>query len=162
MAVAIVGILGAIAMQAYSRYLERADITQVLVDIGSIERAIQIFQIENAGLLPPDLSWVGGAANDPWGNPYQYLPIAASVNVADSGNGNNGNGKGKGNGGGNGGNNGVGKLRKDKNLVPINSDYDLYSMGKDGASVGPLTAQPSRDDIIRANNGDYIGLAADY
>ena len=30
-----------------------------------------------------------------------------------------------------------GKFRKDKNIVPINSDYDLYSMGPDGASGGP-------------------------
>ncbi|MCP5251868.1 MAG: hypothetical protein H6939_09135 [Burkholderiales bacterium] len=46
--------------------------------------------------------------------------------------------------------------------MPINSDYDLYSMGKDGASVSPLTAKASRDDIIRANNGRFIGRAADY
>jgi general secretion pathway protein G len=44
----------------------------------------------------------------------------------------------------------------------LNSDYDLYSMGEDGESVPPLTAKQSRDDIIRANNGGFIGLAADY
>jgi len=35
-------------------------------------------------------------------------------------------------------------------------------MGKDGASVPPLTAKASRDDIIRANDGRFIGLASDY
>jgi general secretion pathway protein G len=35
-------------------------------------------------------------------------------------------------------------------------------MGKDGKSQSPLTAKASRDDIIRANNGQYVGLAADY
>jgi general secretion pathway protein G len=50
-------------------------------------------------------------------------------------------------------------MRKDRFLVPINSDFDLYSMGKDGESVPPLTAQKSRDDIIRANDGAYIGPA---
>ena len=35
-------------------------------------------------------------------------------------------------------------------------------MGKDGASIGPLTAKASLDDIVRANNGQFIGLAADY
>jgi len=46
--------------------------------------------------------------------------------------------------------------------VPINSDYDLYSKGPDGLSLKPLTAAPSRDDIVRANNGSFIGIAADY
>lgn len=35
----------------------------------------------------------------------------------------------------------IGGARKDRFLVPINSDFDLYSMGKDGQSVGPLTAR---------------------
>ena len=34
--------------------------------------------------------------------------------------------------------------------------------GYDGASVAPFTAKVSRDDIVRANNGGYIGPAADY
>lgn len=54
------------------------------------------------------------------------------------------------------------KPRKDKNLHPINSDYDLYSVGHDGESVEPLTAKKSHDDIIRANNGDFIGYAENY
>lgn len=49
--------------------------------------------------------------------------------------------------------------RKDRFLHPINSDYDLYSRGKDGESVEPLTAQKSHDDVIRANDGAFIGLA---
>jgi general secretion pathway protein G len=73
---------------------------------------------------------------DPYGNPYQYLNIQTS--------------KGK------------RKCRKDKFVVPINTDYDLYSMGKDGQSQSPLTAKDSRDDIIRANDGAYIGPAYGY
>ncbi len=53
-------------------------------------------------------------------------------------------------------------MRKDKFLVPINTDFDLYSMGEDGKSVPPLTAKASRDDIIRANDGGYIGPASGY
>jgi len=47
-------------------------------------------------------------------------------------------------------------------MVPINSDFDLYSMGKDGRSVAPLTAKDSRDDIVRANDGGYVGLASEF
>lgn len=52
--------------------------------------------------------------------------------------------------------------RKDHNLVPINTDYDLYSMGPDGQSVAPLTAKASRDDIIRGADGAFIGRASDF
>ena len=73
---------------------------------------------------------------DPWGRPYAYLNIAAAG--------------------------GIGDVRKDKNLNPLNTDFDLYSLGEDGASASPLTAKNSRDDIVRANNGAYIGLGEDY
>jgi general secretion pathway protein G len=46
--------------------------------------------------------------------------------------------------------------------VPINSDYDLFSVGLDGSSLAALTAIVSKDDIIRANDGGFIGLAANY
>jgi general secretion pathway protein G len=55
-----------------------------------------------------------------------------------------------------------GHARKDHSLVPINTDFDLYSMGPDGRSAPPLTAQHSRDDIVRANNGTFIGIASEY
>ncbi len=46
--------------------------------------------------------------------------------------------------------------------MPINSTYDLYSMGKDGKTVVALTAKASRDDVVRANDGGFIGLAVKY
>jgi general secretion pathway protein G len=73
---------------------------------------------------------------DPWGNPYQYLNHYTM----------------KGNG----------QARKDRFLKPLNSDYDLYSMGKDGQSSPPLQAKPSLDDVIRASNGSYVGLASNF
>jgi general secretion pathway protein G len=54
------------------------------------------------------------------------------------------------------------KLRKDRFLVPLNTDFDLYSMGQDEDSKAPLTAEASHDDIIRANNGGFVGLAHKY
>jgi len=54
------------------------------------------------------------------------------------------------------------KARIDHQLHPINCDYDLYSKGADGKSTAPLTAKISQDDIIRANNGGYVGLVSNY
>ena len=56
----------------------------------------------------------------------------------------------------------AGGARKDKFLVPLNTDYDLYSRGQDGESAGPLTASESKDDVIRALDGRYVGLASDF
>ena len=56
----------------------------------------------------------------------------------------------------------IGAARKDGNLVPINTNYDLCSYGKDGKSKAPLRAKDSHDDIIYANDGGYIGLASEF
>ena len=53
-------------------------------------------------------------------------------------------------------------MRKDRFLIPINTSFDLYSMGKDGKSAAPLTAQASQDDVIWANDGSFVGLASQY
>ena len=93
------------------------------------------------------------------------------VQGAGGGNGGGGNGGGGGgNGGGGGGNGGgggppcggVGGARKDRFLVPINSDFDIYSMGKDKDTVAPLNPPKSHDDIIRASDGGFYGLAKNF
>lgn len=134
--VAILAVLVSIGYPSYQGYLDRAKVAEAKADILEIETAITRYSIEN-NAFPDDLSDIGmGNFLDPWGNPYQYLNIATT----------------KGNG----------KVRKDHALVPINSDYDLYSMGKDGKSVSPLTAKLSRDDVVRGRNGQFVGLASDF
>lgn len=137
-ALAIFGVLAAIGYPAYTNYVDRANNATAMADIDTISHAIERFFV-NSNRLPDNLAQINlGNYPDPWGNPYQYLRIAGAKL------------------------NGNGQLRKDKSLVPVNSDYDLYSMGKDCASVPPFTAKHSHDDIVRANNGGYVGLAADY
>jgi general secretion pathway protein G len=53
-------------------------------------------------------------------------------------------------------------VRRDKNLNPLNRDFDLYSVGKDGQTQTQLTAARARDDIVRAGNGSFIGKAEDH
>ena len=137
-AIAVAALLAAIAIPQYVGYRERAEATKAIVKMRTIGTALDRYRIE-FGQLPNELSVaVNPVPEDPWGNAYQYL----NLNSEEPGV--------------------KGKRRKDKNLVPINSDYDLYSMGPDGQSKAPLTAKHSRDDIIRANNGAYIGPAEDY
>ena len=137
-ALAVISVLAMIAIPSYSSYRDKVDNADAAADLTTIDQAIERYYTEY-NHYPDSLADVRlDNLQDPWKHPYYYLRI-------------NGAGlKGK------------AALRKDKNLVPINTDYDLYSSGKDGATIAPLTAKTSRDDIVRANNGKYIGLAADY
>ncbi len=137
-AMAMLAALVGLAIPTYSRYQERARRTQVLADISGIQTTVKGFEAEFRR-YPNSLIDVGmDDVLDPWNNPYQYLNIGSGPPSA------------------------KGKARKDKNLVPINSDYDLYSRGPDGDSKPPLTAKASHDDIIRANDGGFVGVARDY
>jgi type II secretory pathway pseudopilin PulG len=44
----------------------------------------------------------------------------------------------------------------------INDDYDLYSLGVDGASSENLSQSNCLDDIIRAGNGSTVVLGVQY
>ena len=141
--VVIIGILSSIAVPNYFSSREKAKIAAAVAEIKIIEKMIKIYNVDNEG-YPDTLEDLGRKApKDPWGNPYEYLKIEGREK----------NGKKK---------KSVGKMRKDRNMVPVNSDSDLYSKGKDGKSQTPFTAKASQDDIVRANNGRYIGLVSDY
>jgi general secretion pathway protein G len=134
-AILIVAIAAAIALPSYSNYRERVKIGQAITDIGALNTSARHYMIDNR-VPPPSLAAIGAAGKlDPWGNAYVYLDLTTA---------------------------GIGKARKNKNLVPINSDFDLYSMGKDGLSNLPLTTPVSRDDVILANDGRFIGQASKY
>ncbi|MEO8133074.1 MAG: prepilin-type N-terminal cleavage/methylation domain-containing protein [Betaproteobacteria bacterium] len=135
-AVAIAGILMAVAISRYSDYRDRLQLSQAVADIEAVSVLVSQY-ILDAGLPPDSLAQVGAAGKlDPWGRPYEYFNLATA----------------KGNG----------KARKDKKLNPLNSDFDLYSVGKDGKSSSPLTAKGSRDDVVRALDGRFVGLASDF
>ena len=136
LAAAIVAVLAAIAIPQYRGYRDRVDVGHAVTDITVMSTLIKLYETDTRA-LPDSLDDVGlGSKLDPWGHPYQYYNIETA--------------KGK------------GHLRKDKSLNPINSDYDLYSMGKDGQSKTQLNNKVSLDDVIRARDGQFIGLASDF
>ncbi|MEP6574258.1 MAG: prepilin-type N-terminal cleavage/methylation domain-containing protein [Gemmatimonadota bacterium] len=133
--IAIIGLLAGIAIPRVKSTVNAANIAKAIGDIEAIQ--IDLESIEAGGTpLPANLSAIGrGTLLDPWGNPYQYYPFAGNP---------------------------PGGRRKDRFLVPINSTFDLYSSGPDGRSSPPLTAGASQDDIVRANDGGFIGVASNY
>ena len=141
--VAIIGTLLALVIPSYTNLLEKSRTNQAITDIVKISQKLDEFLADH-GTLPETLNELIQHTKplnliDPWGNPYEYLVILGQ-DKSDI----------------------QGKWRKDRFMVPINTDYDLYSMGEDEESQAPLTAQASWDDIIRANDGAYIGFAHEY
>lgn len=134
--VGIVAVLVAIALPSWAEYRHRVRVDQARKDIVVMSAAIGRYWMD-ARTFPTSLGQAGlGAPRDPWGRPYRYLNLGIPANL--------------------------GAARKDYSLVPINTDFDLYSLGPDGLSAPPLTAPQSHDDIVRANNGAFVGLAVDY
>jgi len=135
-ALCTLAVLLSLALPGYQNYRDRIRTDQAKSDIAAMSAIIANYY-NDVRAYPDSLDDVGqGGMRDPWGNPYGYLNL--------------------------GDNKAHGQARKDHSLVPINTDFDLYSMGPDGKSSPPLTAKASRDDIVRANNGAFIGVAADY
>jgi len=131
---AIVAILGAIGIPKYLEYVKNSKVSHAIGDLEDLEKKIWMFEAENG--LPDTLDSLQGAPFlDPWGNPFQYLNIAKAT---------------------------PGYIRKDKNLHPLNTDYDLYSMGPDGKTAAQIISKFGKDDIIRANDGAYFGEASKY
>ncbi len=138
-AIAIIGALAGLAIPAYHSYRDRALVANAAADIHHMETTIDFAIVENRQVPDSIAHLFDNQTLDPWGNPYQYLNVSSTAPPGSKG-----------------------KRRKDKNLVPINSDYDLYSMGKDGETSAPLTAKSSHDDIVRAGDGSFVGLAENF
>ena len=135
-AVFLVGILAAIALPKYNNYRDRIAQSKAIGDIKVLQMLITDFFNSN-GAYPTTLSEIGNAGlKDPWGRGYIYVNLSSVQ--------------------------GNGKARKDHKFNPINSDFDLYSMGKDGVTKSQLTQKDSLDDIVRASDGKFVGLASDF
>jgi general secretion pathway protein G len=52
--------------------------------------------------------------------------------------------------------------RRDGFMFPLNTDYDLFSLGPDKATALALQSRSGIDDVIRANNGAFFGVAGEY
>ena len=136
LALAVLAVLAMIAIPYYQDYQERAKVSIASNDINTLSIKIEQYYTDERH-YPQSLDDIGeGERLDPWDNPYEYL------NLADK--------KGK------------GGARKDKKLNPLNSDFDLFSKGKNGVFKTQISNKDSLDDVIRANDGRYVGLAEYY
>jgi general secretion pathway protein G len=161
--IAMIGALSSIGIPNYLSYLSKARYTKAIADIRTLDKELQMFRATR-GFYPDTLATIGrDDLLDPWGNPYAYFNISTTkYGDDDEITTEKVTGKDKKADDDEATATAKGKARKDRFLVPINTDFDLYSMGPDGKSVAPLTAKASYDDIIRASNGQYIGPASGF
>lgn len=136
LALVILAVLAALAVPTFAGTMERRRLAEAIADLRTIEAEIASYALA-ARRPPADLGKIGWAGRrDPWGQPYRYLRFDGIDWVL--------------------------RARVDRFDVPINSTYDLYSVGRDGATALSLQLPPSRDDVIRANDGAYVGLASRF
>jgi general secretion pathway protein G len=133
---AVIAILGVLSSTGYSRLsgaLEHAKVARAIGDLGTLSRELAAMDT-----LPPSLAAIKRQnLLDPWGRAYvYYLFPPDQAPPSDS--------------------------RQDRFLVPINTRFDLYSLGPDGLSSPPLTANYGLDDIVVGSDGGFIGRAAEY
>jgi general secretion pathway protein G len=137
--VVVIGLLSALAIPSYSRVMENLKVDKARQDLLVIANQVQRYRTAHDFRLPDSLDQLTGIPRlDPWKNAYRYLNFSAGTPGI------------------------KGKIRKDHNLHPLNTEFDLYSMGPDGASNAPLTAKASRDDVIWARDGSFVGKAKDF
>lgn len=139
--IAVLGVIVTIAIPSYRNYINKTNNALAISQIVTIKSVIERYYLENHR-YPAELDDIRGSLPnnglDPWGNKYIY------TNIANAGPGI------------------MGRVRADKRLNPINTQYDLYSKGKDGATKRQVSNKDSLDDIILARDGRFIGLAADF
>lgn len=134
LSIVISAILVTLAYSSYQSVINDLKTKQAIAQIYNIDLIIERYKTKH-NKLPTDLSGLD-VPLDPWGEPYQYLNFDTLR--------------------------GNGHKRKDRSLVPVNTDYDLYSKGPDKRTNQSFRPPVSQDDIVRANNGGYVGKVEDY
>lgn len=136
MVCALISTVGALASAVYVAALKSSRVARAVADLDAIALDIEQFYLANER-YPTTLTEARPIVPiDPWGRPYVYTDVSLPGSR--------------------------GRARKDGRLNPINSDFDLYSVGEDGRTTTPLAAPVSRDDVIRARDGAFAGLAVDF
>ena len=131
----IIGTIMSITTPRLSGLIKHARDAGAVGDLDAIHTDIVGYIAEHDS-LPPSLAVIGwGGGRDPWNQPYMYLNFGGSI---------------------------PGGARVDQFGVPLNTGFDLYSLGKDGSSSPSIMTGASQDDILLGDDGSFIGLATRY
>ncbi len=134
LATACLAISAGAAVPGVASHLQQTRIERATQDIVAIEGSLERFRAAHHA-LPDSLAELDSPVPlDPWGRPYEYVKFATR---------------------------GLTEQRAYHNL-PLNTEYDLYSRGGDGLTDPRLNSESGRDDVVRARDGEFVGLAANF
>lgn len=129
----VLGTLAGMAMVRTSYTVEQARIAKATGDIRALAQDILGYQTSGQN-LPAGLADIDrDGMVDPWGRKYVYVLFSTG-----------------------------GIPRTDVFGVDLNTDFDVYSVGPDGASTTSIVAGPSQDDVLFGNDGGFIGRATRF
>ncbi|MBM4187667.1 MAG: prepilin-type N-terminal cleavage/methylation domain-containing protein [Gemmatimonadetes bacterium] len=127
------GVLASVAISRVRYTIEQARTARAIGDLRALSADIQGY-LAAAQTLPPSLADVDRAGMlDPWGRPYVYVVFAFG-----------------------------GTPRTDAFGVDLNTDFDIYSNGPDGNSSLALSSAAALDDVLRGNDGGFLGRGSRY
>jgi general secretion pathway protein G len=129
----VAGILASFGVARTKYTIDQAKTARAIGDLRALSADIQGYAASSQS-LPATLGDIDRAGMlDPWGRPYVYVVFAFG-----------------------------GTPRQDAFGIDLNTDFDVYSNGPDGASALSLTSGSSLDDVLRANDGGFIGRGSRY
>lgn len=127
----IIGVLAIMAIPMFEKYVATVKDNRSVADIRTLDKACIAYYIEK-NVWPATLQVAGvGSQVDPWSRPYEYQLFGGGATPLEDFIGN-----------------------------ALNTEYDLYSKGPDGATATSSADAAAADDIIRSNDGQYSGLRA--
>lgn len=132
-AIGVVAVVASISISGVNAYENHAREARAIGDIGTI--SVQLYRWQSNNRKFPETLAEAGLSGfvDPWGNPYRYVNVATAKSDA---------------------------ILRDRSSTPLNSDFDLYSMGPDGRTELRLAlGKAALDDVVRTNDGRFIGVA---
>lgn len=135
--IAIIGIIAAIAIPNYQNFVQKGKEAEAMGIVRSIEGDVEAFFAKNNYFPDRNELYGGTMPEDPWGKAMVYIPLdgyPAYLPVA----------------------------KVDQSMTPLNSDYDIYSVGHDGLTNRVVTNDNVLDDLLRANNGSFVGRGKEY
>lgn len=158
-AMGIVFVLASMAVVSFKGMREKARVALAIADIKNMYSAILYFEQDNERYPSTLDELVPGYYKkipvDPWGSPYQFLNFSAPPPKKENNEKSENSNKNK-------NESNMGQRRKDGPIVPINTQFDLYSIGPNKKTSPSIRSSTGRDDVILANDGAFIGVAADY
>jgi len=130
---AIIGVLATMMVPYFGHFITKVKISRANSEIRGLEKDV-IAYLTDKGVYPDTLADVGrGSLRDPWGNLYQYSNIIKGD-----------------------------PARINMFLDNLNNEFDLYSLGEDGLTNLSIADATSLDDIVRAGDGGWVGVAIHY